>query len=504
MQKTKRKRRGKGARRLKKKKITPYGFGNSSKSCSSEPSKEVASELSQSVVSLVSIVGDTTVFECTGIFIESSCALATSILTSASLVRSSDDESKISDNLTIKVRLPNAQTVIGLLYHYDLMHDLAVVHIKHAPVFQPAYLCFSHRVQFEPNCMVVAVGRCFTSSMLTGTSGIVIDSLSDVFGELKLSTCKFNMARIGGPLIDFDGNFAGMNLQGAKRTAFVPANKILECLGHLGTIRVGINQGGNSTQETSTTTIQKAATPKNVFECLCEYARRSGYPLPTRIRHEPLPYLKYPFNGMFDDLHQMRVMNSFRDKFGNNILCTVSRDIASTMLEIEVCPPNKGRAIGTLKNYDLSYNVAVVEITGFRSPCAIELEKHISFASNTEVVAVGRLFKDCELMAIKGWLVDRESKLDCKELRVASCKITKAGIGGPLIDTCGNFVGMSFLHEEGTPYLPREKIQELLQSDAKWHSATESNNGGPISWPVPRSYWYLEPPPFDSETVWIY
>lgn len=27
---------------------------------------------------------------------------------------------------------------------------------------------------------------------------------------------------------------------------------------------------------------------------------------------------------------------------------------------------------------------------------------------------------------------------------------------------CGNFVGMNFIDDEETPYLPREKIQELL------------------------------------------
>ncbi|KAF8753052.1 hypothetical protein HU200_011702 [Digitaria exilis] len=67
-------------------------------------------------------------------------------------------------------------------------------------------------------------------------------------------------------------------------------------------------------------------------------------------------------------------------------------------------------------------------------------------------------------MATKGVLVDKPSKLDCKELGTSTCKITKPGIGGPLINTRGNFVGMNFIDDNETPYLPREKIQELLRN----------------------------------------
>jgi len=85
-------------------------------------------------------------------------------------------------------------------------------------------------------------------------------------------------------------------------------------------------------------------------------------------------------------------------------------------LQIEVCLQNRSRVLATLKHYDLRYNVAVVDIICFRSPRAIELEKDIPFAPNTDVVAVGFCFKGCKLMATKGVLVDKPSKLDCKDL----------------------------------------------------------------------------------------
>jgi hypothetical protein len=39
----------------------------------------------------------------------------------------------------------------------------------------------------------------------------------------------------------------------------------------------------------------------------------------------------------------------------------------------------------------------------------------------------------------------------------------KAGIGGPLIDFCGNFIGMNFYDVKRTPYLPRHIILETLK-----------------------------------------
>uniref|UniRef100_A0A453LK10 Uncharacterized protein n=1 Tax=Aegilops tauschii subsp. strangulata TaxID=200361 RepID=A0A453LK10_AEGTS len=100
-------------------------------------------------------------------------------------------------------------------------------------------------------------------------------------------------------------------------------------------------------------------------------------------------------------------------------------------LRIEVCLPNQFRVVGILNRYNLHYNIALVDIMG--------------------------------IMAAKGkLLIGKRSKLDCEELCVSTCKITKAGIGGPLIDTGGNFLGMNFYHEEETPFLPRDVIHLLL------------------------------------------
>ena len=87
-------------------------------------------------------------------------------------------------------------------------------------------------------------------------------------------------------------------------------------------------------------------------------------------------------------------------------------------------------------------------------------------------------------MASRGVLIDRKSKLACEELGISTCKITKAGIGGPLIDACGNLIGMNFFHDEETPYLPREKIQEVL---GYFDEQCMSND----SWSEPRDRYYI-------------
>ncbi|CAM0948752.1 unnamed protein product [Alopecurus aequalis] len=90
-----------------------------------------------------------------------------------------------------------------------------------------------------------------------------------------------------------------------------------------------------------------------------------------------------------------------------------------------------------------------------------------------------------------GTLIDNPSELDCKELKMSTCKITKAGIGGPLIDSDGNFLGMDFYGLEETPYLPRNVVLEVLRSfDAKPDTTTDMiSDRDPNRWPVPKPFW---------------
>uniref|UniRef100_A0A0D9XIF4 Uncharacterized protein n=1 Tax=Leersia perrieri TaxID=77586 RepID=A0A0D9XIF4_9ORYZ len=168
--------------------------------------KLAALTVSRSVVSLASYQGRTRVFACTGTIIKRD-ASTMSILTSASLVRCSNDENKLANKLKIKILLPNGKSVEGKLWKYDLHYNIAVVNIKDFPDLCPAFL-YSHIGAGK----VVAIGRVFESGELMTTTGILRYNNSNLdCQELMISTCKITKAGIGGPLISTGGNFIGMN-----------------------------------------------------------------------------------------------------------------------------------------------------------------------------------------------------------------------------------------------------------------------------------------------------
>uniref|UniRef100_A0A453LJH8 Uncharacterized protein n=1 Tax=Aegilops tauschii subsp. strangulata TaxID=200361 RepID=A0A453LJH8_AEGTS len=94
-------------------------------------------------------------------------------------------------------------------------------------------------------------------------------------------------------------------------------------------------------------------------------------------------------------------------------------------LRIEVCLPNQFRVVGILNRYNLHYNIALVDIMGYWGPREIKISRHL-VTSCKSVIAVGRLFTYHSIMAAKGkLLIGKRSKLDCEELCVSTCKITK-------------------------------------------------------------------------------
>uniref|UniRef100_A0A0A8YBG1 Uncharacterized protein n=1 Tax=Arundo donax TaxID=35708 RepID=A0A0A8YBG1_ARUDO len=96
----------------------------------------------------------------------------------------------------------------------------------------------------------------------------------------------------------------------------------------------------------------------------------------------------------------------------------------------------------------------------------------------------------------------------CGFLGFSTCRITKAGIGGPLLDFGGKFVGMNFYDEEvgGTPYLSWCEIHKVLEYFKTKRTVAEVGHVDypssvldwtipgdtsvlPNRWPVPTPYW---------------
>ncbi|CAL4897638.1 unnamed protein product [Urochloa decumbens] len=180
--------------------------------------KSVSSKISRSVVALSSFIGETRFFACTGVFIDfdDTCL---NILTSASLVRTCIGKSKIVGNLKIEVLLPNNRCEVGTLKHYSLHYNVALVSVKKCCASPPA-VDLKHRSPMDLKCerintKVVAVGWFVQSGTLMAANGkLIIGSGKLDCRILSYSTCKITKAGIGGPLVDLDGNFVGMNFHG--------------------------------------------------------------------------------------------------------------------------------------------------------------------------------------------------------------------------------------------------------------------------------------------------
>uniref|UniRef100_A0A453LK81 Uncharacterized protein n=1 Tax=Aegilops tauschii subsp. strangulata TaxID=200361 RepID=A0A453LK81_AEGTS len=200
------------------------GSSETSPGALSELSEQVVSRLRRSVVSLASFDGDTKLRECTGMCIETSSSDSeATILTSRRLIPPTHPAA----SLNIKVRLPNDRIVTGWIEDPKIYVDFFIVHIKNVSGVDAASL--DHDMQFEPHTKVAAVCRCFSSGFLTATSGL---NLASPTSETIVSTCRIHKAGIGGPLVDFDGNFVGMNSSRTKmeKTAYVRREGIFRFL----------------------------------------------------------------------------------------------------------------------------------------------------------------------------------------------------------------------------------------------------------------------------------
>ncbi|XP_044335874.1 uncharacterized protein [Triticum aestivum] len=82
------------------------------------------------------------------------------------------------------------------------------------------------------------------------------------------------------------------------------------------------------------------------------------------------------------------------------------------------------------------------------------------------VVAIRREPEEGLLCGSMGVVSGDPMTRGCKDLRLSTCEIKKAGIGGPLVNFAdGSFVGMNFYdgRTARTPFLPRRYILKVLQ-----------------------------------------
>lgn len=144
------------------------------------------------------------------------------------------------------------------------------------------------------------------------------------------------------------------------------------------------------------------------------------------------------------------------------------KDELADKLKINVCLPSGKILEGSVSNVDFCYNICVVKVP---SPVQLPTKRfsadtrifNFNECHSKDVVALGRICKPWGLNVALGKLIPRRSQFDCEELLVSSCRISKRGVGGPLMDFDGNIIGMNFYDKEETPFLPGFIVLKCLQ-----------------------------------------
>ncbi|XP_071684471.1 uncharacterized protein [Lolium perenne] len=518
----------------------------------------LAEKLSPSIISIASFDGEALHSECTGMVIDRELSSASFLTTASlfgSLDQNLWDDLTIKVRLPNDEVVhgwlhyyssPYSLAVI-ITHSLPLSLDLCVACLGNDMHVESSAELLAVRRCFDSGKLVSTRGSVIHG---TWTGGIHKK-------QRKLSTCKIIEAASGGPLVDCDGNIVGMNYYDEEMTSFVPSNLIFEWLApaHVHWAASKDTSRPNEIQQSSTpyNDSPKGLTDDELRRILApwrcnEFRNRvnaillaKGYPLPSFA--DDGMYLKWDFEeGFGKDIlseptsrvaskmsRSVVALASFvvdkteysgehrkEKKISRKFACTgvfiecsgsTTRILTSASLvrsgdgknihrewKIEVCLPSKRRVDGTLLHYDLKYNVAVVSIKGVCSYRAAKLDETSQTEIGAQVVALGRGFESAKLMATEGAVTAKRSRSYCEELQISTCKITKAGIGGPLVDFGGNFVGMNFYDTDQTPYLSRVRILELMKcfnAERTVPVAVETPDESELpSWPVPDPEWF--------------
>lgn len=133
-------------------------------------------------------------------------------------------------------------------------------------------------------------------------------------------------------------------------------------------------------------------------------------------------------------------------------------------IKIEVHLHNKRVIDGCLAMCDLQYNIAVVTVESQVDIPIVALNDLPGYYSTVvrPVIVLGRDFRS-RLLLRQGVMIRERSKLDCSELLVCTCPVSKIFIGGLVMDFARRIVGISFFCKGTTPVLPVEIVARCLQ-----------------------------------------
>ncbi|TVU22458.1 hypothetical protein EJB05_32155 [Eragrostis curvula] len=151
-------------------------------------------------------------------------------------------------------------------------------------------------------------------------------------------------------------------------------------------------------------------------------------------------------------------------------------------LKINVYLHNNETCEGKLVYHDFYHNICLVQI---QSPVHL-LEKgfssnidaiHFGKSRSRDVVTLGRDKEIHMLVVSTGKIIPKHSKLDCEELVVSTCRISKAEVGGPLMNFDGDLIGLNYYHTNETPFIPSFIVLKFLQQYALFRQVVRPLHG---------------------------
>ncbi|KAK9664944.1 hypothetical protein RND81_14G078900 [Saponaria officinalis] len=133
-------------------------------------------------------------------------------------------------------------------------------------------------------------------------------------------------------------------------------------------------------------------------------------------------------------------------------------------LKVVVHAPDYASYEGNICIYDYHYNLLVITFKSDTPLQAARLGTIDDFSKKVDdsVIAPGRYFtKPFDFMVAPGYFRHDRCDYDCKELSGTTCDITRCGDGGPLINLCGEIIGINFYHLDLlTPFLPINVVKK--------------------------------------------
>ncbi|KAL6850237.1 hypothetical protein ACP4OV_020864 [Aristida adscensionis] len=517
--------------------------------------EDVPPSMVQCVVSLILFDGDMSVLSCSGIPIKSKLPSVTRLLTSEILGITFISKRNAGHVMKIEVRDAFNNHATGWLEEHYLLPGITLVNTTEFLDVRAVRLDHEVQILPESSVVGIELNVSGAAKLVKGvvikdssdSEDAIKPSYSTCNSEDAIkpsySTCKISKAGDGGPLFDGDGNFVGMNLfLDREEGAFMQRSVVTEKLQQFEKmIEVISSRSTRSTRRICTPealrrskrSIYYLGNELTAQELLEEDLDSLGYPKPSKTTVDCGMILINTFEDMFGDTYESRegvwsllsgtvsenlsetvvALASFSGKMrvfacsgiiidwnGSTAILTSASLVRNCRdenkigdnLRIDVLLPNKRHTEGTLEYFNLHYNIAIVNMKDFYYLPKARICDQGALISD-QVVSVGRCFESGMLMATRGYLTRGHwySLLDCRSLLYSSCEITKAGIGGPIVDFEGKFVGMNFYDENaGTPFLPQAMIVRFLQDIKQKRMIREVDDDGLTNrWPVPKPVW---------------